>query len=252
MVPDPERSWGGNIARGLRGEITRAALARRYLPAVAVAIASGLCAAFALYPADLHYSFFTHTISDLGDWSKNPLGWWGFALAVWVLGVTFAPLYLYIHRRLSPDKRGMVRAGTLCSLVGCAGIFCLGIFDDVHLPLAGTLAWSDVHLFFVIVGFGGLGAGCYFHGHALPRNGALPTGAARTQIPPWMLMICLGVAAGISLVANAVVYHDAEWAGFGPTSISFWEWMILFGFIGYVFWMVLVLPAREVGPSAPQ
>src|SRR5271157_167043 len=141
------------IVRCLHGHFTRQELKMRYLPAVGIIISSSLLAAWLLYPPELHYSIFTDTISDLGDWSTNTSGWWGFAVAMWVMGSSFIPLYLYVHHRLTPMRPKETLAGTFFSLVGCVCVFCIGIFDDVDLPIAGAILWSNVHSMFDIVGF---------------------------------------------------------------------------------------------------
>jgi hypothetical protein len=236
--------WSETFYRYLLGQFTRDELKRRYLPAVAFIIAISIVIAWLLYPPALHYSIFADTISYLGDWSKNTTGWWGFAVAVWTIEVGFPPLYFYIHRRLISADKVRARLGTFCSLLGCACVFCIGIFDDVHEPILQSLTWSDVHLFFVFLGFSGLGLGCVEHGVTLGKTQFFLQKRARHEwfIPPWGLITAIGIGAGISLVVNAIDYGDAMWMAGGITSISFWEWMILLGFIGYAFWMVLILP----------
>ncbi|HMF33100.1 MAG TPA: hypothetical protein VKK79_16870 [Candidatus Lokiarchaeia archaeon] len=232
----------------LRGQFTRDEIKKRYLPLMAILAFGFLLLSWWLYPPQLHYSIFTHTISYLGDWSKTP-GWWAWSIAMCVLAISFFPLILYIHRRLNQICLKTARVGSFFGVVACACIFILGFVSDVSQPLVGPLTWDNVHMFFTYGGFGGMGISVIFYSIVftkdhVPRFGGKQVVGPKRSLPPHLLIFGVAIATGVSQAIKEVLYPNAGWNGPGLTSISFWEWMLMFSIFIYVFWVALILPEK--------
>ncbi len=237
------------------GHFTRADLKKRFLPAIVLIIFTFLVIAYLFYPPDLNYSFFSDTISGLGDFVENPNGWWGFSIAIWTLSLSFFSLFLYMHRRLGVIYRKTARFGTFFALAGCLGLFIIGFIVDAGAPLIGSLSFSRVHMIFVYGGFGGLAIGVLMYGFIFIKD-SCPRFGGQQLIPRWRglppYVIIFGLAAGgmgVSQLLKEIYYPDSSWNGPGLLSVSFWEWMLLFGIILWVFWIGLILP--EEIPERP-
>ncbi len=235
------------------GHFTSADLKKRFLPAIVLIIFGFLIIAYHFYPPELNYSFFSDTISGLGDFNENPKGWWGFSIALWTLSISFFSLFLYMHRRLGVICRKTARFGSFFALVGCFCLFLIGIFVDASVPLVGSLSFTRVHIFFVIGGFGGLAIGVVTYGFifmkdTFPRLGGHQIIPRYRPLPPYLIILGLALSLGVSQLLSGI-YYPGDWNAPGLLSLSFWEWMLLFGIIVWVFWIVLILP--ETVPDSP-
>ncbi len=241
------------LVKFLTGHFTRADLKKRFLPALILIFFSLLMIAYLLYPPELNYSFFSDTISGLGDFVENPNGWWGQAISLWIMSICFFSLFLYIHRRLSTICRNTARLASFFTLVGCGCFFLIGVFVDAQTALLGDLSFSDVHMFFVYGGFGGLAIGVILFGFifvkdSLPRCGGHQYIPRYQFLPPYFLIYGLAGATGVSQLLKEIYCPECGWNGPGLLSISFWEWMLLFGIFAWMFWIVLILP-EEIPPA---
>ncbi len=243
-----------NVVRYLSGKFKRAELKKVFLPATALIVFGFLLIAYLFYPPALDYSFFSDTISGLGDFIENPRGWWGFSIAIWTLSVSFFSLFLYIHRRLGVICRKTARFGTFFALVGCIGLFMIGfIVDATNAPLIGGLFFTEVHLFFAWGGFGGLAIGVITYGFiflkdTLPRLGGQQLIPRWRPLAPYLISLGAAVGMGISQGLKDIIAPGSGWNGPGLLALSFWEWMLLFGIIIWVFWIVLILPEEIPAP----
>ncbi len=238
------------LVKYLTGHFTRAGLKKRFLPVIIIIIFTFLVIAYLFYPPELNYSFFSDTISGLGDFVENPNGWWGFSIAIWTLSTSFFSLFLYMHRRLGVICRKTARFGSFFTLVGCICLFCIGIIVDAGAPLVGSLTFTKVHMIFVYGGFGGLAIGVVTYGFifmkdTFPRLGGQQIIPRYRPLPPYAII--LGLAAGgmgVSQLLKEIYFPESGWNGPGLLSVSFWEWMLLFGIIMWVFWIALILPEQ--------
>jgi hypothetical protein len=148
----------------------------------------------------------------------------------------------------------IARLGMVFTLVTCTCIFVLEFFSDVNETLVGTLTWGDVHLFFTYGGFGCMTIAviiyrCVFTKDNVPRFGRRRIVGSKKSLPPHFIVFGVIVATGVSQLVKLAVYPNAGWNGPGFTSISFWEWMLMFAILLYVFWIGIILP--EEMPSPP-
>jgi hypothetical protein len=195
----------------------------------------------------------------LGDFVDNPNGWWGFPIAICALSVSYFPLFLYIHRRLACINRKMVYLGSFSALFGSACLFLIGIFVDANTTLIGGLTFAQVHTAFVNGEFGGVSLGILIYGlifikDSLSRSGGQQVLFLRYRfLPPYIILY--SISAGMGVSAGMGIFHpDIGGNGPGLLSVSFWEWMLLFGTIAWMFWIVLILPEQipeRPGPSTP-
>ncbi len=240
------------LRKYLTGHLTRAELKRRFLPTIALIIFGFLLLAYILYPPELQYSFFSDTISGLGDFNESPLGWWGFSIAIWTLSISFFSLFLYMHRRLGVICRKTARFGTFFALVGCACLFLIGIFVDASVPLIGSLEFTRVHIFFVIGGFGGLAIGVVTYGFiflkdTFPRLGGHQLIPRYRPLPAYLIILGFAMSLGVTQYLSGI-YYPGDWNAPGLLSLSFWEWMLLFGIIVWVFYITMILPEEIPAP----
>ncbi len=235
------------LVKYLTGRFTHTDLKKCFLPTTILIIFAFLLIAYLFYPPELEYSIFSDTISGLGDFMENPNGWWGFSIALWTLSTSFFSVFIYMHRRLGVICRKTARFGTFFALVGCIGLFLIGFIVDADATLVGSLSFSRVHMIFVYGGFGGLAIAVVTHGFVFMKDN-FPRLGGQQFIPRWRplapygLILGLALGMGISQLLKEIYFPDSNWNGPGLLSVSFWEWMLLFGIIVWAFWIVLILP----------
>jgi hypothetical protein len=175
-----------------------------------------------LYPDD--YSFFTNSVSNLGDPLLNPFpGWLFFSMALWSFGFLAIPIFLYQSRRLMTGQRHHAILFLLLSLVACAGSIAVGFFTEV----AETFG---AHVVSAVMAFGGLffaaivsWVPCFV---GAVRSSPRPVRNARLAIT----VVQMIVVASIATVTGTVFAQEeiSGIVGVGFLSITFWEWMLLF------------------------
>lgn len=112
------------------GDYSRKYFKRYFLPVSFIAFFGFLLISRILYPRD--YSIVSNAISDLGNPLFNPFpGWLFFSISFWVLASLYAPLFLYMHRRLVQFHKLEANLGTSFNFGAIIGMVLLGAFPDL-------------------------------------------------------------------------------------------------------------------------
>ena len=184
------------------------------------------------YPQNLNYSIFTDTISYLGDYLRNPSGWYFLSFAFFIVGGSFFLLTLYIHRRVVKIQPFIARVASLSLIIGSMGVFLTAFLPDVH----GDDFFQDVsmgkaHNIVAMFALFGLLVGLTLYGmlflinHYPSMRGSQKKYYPDVRTMPVFLLI---VFAGFSILASILIMNrdGYEWPGSGLLSFTFWEWIL--------------------------
>lgn len=201
-----------------------------------------------LFPKSLHYSILTHTISYLGDYTKNPSGWLFFSLSFIIIGLSFIPLILYIHRRVILIEKIWGRLGSLLLIGGSIGVILIAFFPDVHgADFFNDMSLGKIHVlisFFTVILFlaGFTVYGILFLVNAYPSiHGGKPDiyPNARTRYV-FFAIAFFGLGTLITQIISNL--RDYPWPGPGIYSFPLWEWFLSFTFFISIYWLAYTLP----------
>lgn len=262
------------LARILRGHLRPHEV--RWYVALEAAIFWGLIAlAWFLFPAEHHYSIWTHTFSFLGSFEEkhNPSWWWIFSIAMIFWGLANIPLNAYVHRRLRHVSPYGAWAVTLLFLLGSIGVILVALFPDAPAPVFGSLRWTEIHEKAAVMVFLGFGLGIFWLGALLALNRIRRSRGTDTPLrhrrflPPYLLWLS---------VFGTAVYFQASWeimyaqrkaaAQAAGTHIGsswseslntiygfpFWENLVIYAMYIFLAWLPLALPAEMAARTPPR
>jgi hypothetical protein len=138
------------IKRIYVGDYSRKYFKRFFLPISFITFFGFLLTARIFFPGS--YTIFSNAISDLGNPIYNPFpGWLFFSIAFWILASLYAPLFLYMHRRLVQFHQLEANFGAIIGMV------LLGVFPDIP-------SFKIMHLIAAFLCFGCMSAAifCYW------------------------------------------------------------------------------------------
>jgi len=184
------------------------------------------------YPPSLNYSIFTDTISYLGDYIRNPKGWFFLSIFFVIIGGSFVLLTLYIHRRVVKIQPFIARVGSVSLLIGSVGVFLTAFLPDDHGGnFIEDVSMGKVHNIVAMFAMFGLLVGLTLYGmlflinHYPRMRGSRKRYYADVRTMPVFLLI---VFAGFSMLATLLIMNREgyEWPGPGLLSFTFWEWVL--------------------------
>ena len=185
-----------------------------------------------LYPPTLNYSIFTDTISYLGDYIRNPSGWFFLSIFFIIFGTSFILLTLYIHRRVVKIQPFIARVASISLLIGGVGVLLTGFFPDVFGDnFIEDVSMGKAHNIVSMFAMFGLLVGLTLYGmlflinHYPSMRGSRKRYYADVRTMPVFLLI---VFAGFSMLATLLIMNREgyEWPGPGLLSFTFWEWIL--------------------------
>lgn len=197
-------------------------------------IIGGLSLLFAriFYPPELNYSIFTDTISYLGDYIRNPSGWFFLSITFFIVGVSFILLTIYIHRRVVKIHPFIARMASIFLLIGSVGVLLTAFFPDVFGDdFIEDVSMGKAHNIVAMFALFGLLVGLTLYGmlflinHYPRMRGSRKRYYKDVRTMPVFLLI---VFAGFSMLATILIMNREgyEWPGSGLLSFTFWEWIL--------------------------
>ena len=200
------------------------------------------------YPPALNYSIFTDTISYLGDYIRNPSGWFFLSIFFVIIGWSFILLTLYIHRRVVKMQPFIARVGTISLLIGGMGVLLTGFFPDVFGDnFIEDVSMGKAHNIVAMFAMFGLLVGLTLYGTLFLIN-HYPSirGYSKKYYPTvrTMPVFLLIVFAGFSMLATLLIMNREgyEWPGPGLLSFTFWEWILTCVFCLNIYRLAWKLP----------
>ncbi len=175
-----------------------------------------------LYNGD--YSFFTNSVSNLGDPLLNPFpGWFFFSLALWSFGFLAMPIFLHQFRQLIANQRHFSVLFLVLSLIACVGSVLVGTFSEIDVMIGA-------HVVSAVMAFGGLFLAsivswvpCF--------AGAVRSQPRRVRNARLVISVVQVIVVAFTVTMTIMVYAQEEFlgiVGIGFLSITFWEWMLMF------------------------
>ncbi|MHA1584658.1 MAG: DUF998 domain-containing protein [Promethearchaeota archaeon] len=200
------------------------------------------------YPISDHYSIFTHTLSYLGDYSRNPRGWFFFSIAMFTMGLSFIGMIFYIHRRIYKIFPIMTWIGTILLEIGAICTILVGFFPDAFGDdFIEDLSMGRVHNIVSSITFFAILSGLIIYGLLFivdyyPKCQRLdhelfPT---VTTLPYFLTMAIAGFGMLISIISRNI--FNFEFPGPELLSFTFWEWMLSLSYCIIIYRLTLVLP----------
>ncbi|WP_457917366.1 hypothetical protein [Candidatus Lokiarchaeum ossiferum] len=235
------------IYRFLRGEFEPKEL-KIYL--VVTFCISTLCMviAYILYPKESNYTIFTHTLSYLGDYIRNPRGWYYFSIAMIIMGFSFSNFLMYIYNREVLILPWLAKSGIIFAQIGCLGTILVGFFPDVYGDnFLEDVSMGKAHnivalfaMFGLIIGlthFGVLFIIDHFPKCRVNKDELYPK---PITFPMFLLLVYGGF--GMLISQEIVEKKGYPWPGPGLLSFTFWEWSLACIFAAIIYYLALRLP----------
>lgn len=247
------------LKRWVTGDLSRHVLLKRVFPVAAGVFAFLLLLSYLLTPADFSrygpYSIFHNPISSLGHHRENPVGWLFFSLALAWIGCAIFPVGPYVYRRLAPVCRKTAALGLFFAVAASVGMVLIAFFPAMDDPLWGsqTTTIEDIHNVAAALAFGGwFLAALIWWGPQIKDN--IPRWGGSKQVPLAHVLgsmaLLLFAALGTGISQLYVSLNDLHSMDAGFLSWPFWEWTLLVALMGYIFWLVALLPAEFQDPGA--
>jgi len=201
-----------------------------------------------LYPAELHYSILTHTISYLGDYLKNPRGWWLFSFGFILLGLGSLPIVWHTHHRVVFIEKRWGWAGTMGFMIGCMGIALVGIFPDVHGDdFLEDMSMGKAHNLVAIATFIAFAVGITIYAflflvtHYPKLHKGKPNIYPNVKTMPFFVLFAI---IGLSTLFTQIYArtNGIEWPGPGLLSFPLWEWALSLMILFLINWLPITLP----------
>ncbi|MHA1672616.1 MAG: DUF998 domain-containing protein [Promethearchaeota archaeon] len=239
----------------ITGNFTRSQLLRFMLISGILFFLSAFCS-WLLYPADLNYSIMTHTISYLGDYAQNPKGWVLFSISFIIIGLSFIPLILYIHRRVVLIERFWGSMGSSFLMGGGFGVVLIAFFPDVHgedFFLDMTL--GKAHVLVSLITMIMFSCGLTVYGILFLFNAYPKINKGRSDLYPnahtrYVIIAFAVIGLGTLITQRIANIRDYPWPHPGIYSFPLWEWLLSFTFFASVYWLAYTLPNKIPGPQA--
>ena len=253
----------------MTGRFTALALPR-YLAVKAAVFWSLIALAWWLYPAENHYSIWTHTFSFLGSFEArhSPIWWWIFSVAMTFWGIATLPVALYWGRRFFVVSRWGAVTGSLFMFVGCLGVVLVALFPDAPDVVFGETRYTEIHekaALLVAIGF--TLAILWFGGmllrDALGKQVLRETRGYRRFVPPYLLwagVTGLGVFFQVQWEMHYQTLRaaaEATGASIGSSwseslgtinGFPFWENLVIYTLYIFIIWFSLALGACPALP----
>lgn len=154
-----------------------------------------------LYPGG--YSITQYFISRQGHPIKNPIGSWFFIFGTCISSILLIPHFLYMHRRMMPTLGLVTKLMTLTALIGCFGLFMVGVFPE------GIAEIGWLHDIGADLAFGGLGVSALLSMFVMIRKLVLK------EEKPGVLgfLLIYGVVFGLAVVIILTTNSIQQWFG---------------------------------------
>lgn len=223
---------------------------RKYIFITFMITASLLGISWILFPKELNYSIMTDTISYLGDYEKNPVGWIFFSISFIFASISLIPLIIYLHKRIIKISRAGTWIGTISLAIGILGIFLTALLPDVY----GTDFFEDVslgkiHNIAALFGIFGIIFGLFDYGILFfidywpifhkDRKGVY---AYLSVFPIFLPFTLIGIGTLVTQIIRTKL--GGEWPGAGILSFPLWEWMLVISFFITIYGLALRLPQK--------
>ena len=212
------------------------------LPRFMIAAVGGffilLSFALLLYPAELHFSPLTHSVSSLGLYTESP-GWFFLSAAMVYSAVTNVPLIKYLDRHLKPILPNTAQIGTRLLLFSNLCLVFVGIFPN-------TPTFHYLHYYIAFVSFFtwpiGMGAYGVVFVWEIKQNKQNKEEALIRKNKVWPAFAFYGVVI-IGMVLSQFIRGLLKIHPYTPSILSYalWEWIWLIMVIVVFNWVVLVI-----------
>ena len=118
-----------------------------------------------LIPDENHFGFASHPFSYLGGFGpeNNPRWWRIFSGAMIFWAVALIPVVFYLRRRFAVVSKWGSLSGAAWLLLGCAGIFLVGVIPTGHAQFWGTMSYVGAHRYSSVPIMMGFGFGIFWH-----------------------------------------------------------------------------------------
>lgn len=177
------------------------------------------------------FTFRTACPSNLGNPNLNPRGWVLFSILMIAYGALLVPHALYLHRKIFPVTKGLTNSMLVFTLLGCAGMTGVGIFNET---------FGAIHYVFAGFAFGGFGIATFLFMIILTRKKILEK---RKGFKAWAGIIILY---GIILSFVALMFREFAIFGFdAPWELYLAEWYAFFAILTWVFGAIFLLPTKD-------
>ncbi len=223
---------------------------RKYILITFMITVSLLGVSWILFPKELNYSIMTDTISYLGDYERNPVGWIFFSISFIFASISLIPLIIYLHKRIIMISHMGTWIGTVFLYIGILGIFLTALLPDVY----GTDFFKDVslgkiHNIAALIGMFGLILGLFDYGMLFfidywpifhkNHEGVYAYLSVFLIFLPFTLI-------GIGTLITQIIRNKlgGEWPGAGILSFPLWEWMLVISFFITIYGLALRLPQK--------
>ena len=139
------------IKKLIKGEISRRALLRGFLPLGLTTFFGFLLISRMLFPPNEEYPYrwTTSMISRLGWPQENPMGWVFFAIAFIWLGILLLMLAPYMFQKLSTFHEGKARVISFSIFISGTGSIGLGLIPNYPITLFRTFHKINAALLFM-------------------------------------------------------------------------------------------------------
>ena len=133
-----------------KGRLKKKQLRMIFLPSVFILITCWTIAKV-LYTADGGYEIDKNHISNQGNFFKNPVGAWFFALSTAYIGILLVFYMIHLYHALKPRVKVLPQLMLLTGIVGGIGLSMVAVFAE---GFGGII--QEIHDFGAILAFGGL------------------------------------------------------------------------------------------------
>ncbi|MHA1900910.1 MAG: hypothetical protein ACTSW5_08450 [Promethearchaeota archaeon] len=223
---------------------------KKYIFITFMIILSFLGISWIFYPKELNYSIMTDTISYLGDYQKNPIGWVFFSITFIFTSISFIPLILYLHNRITKISITGAWIGTIFLFIGCIGIFLTALLPDVYGDdFFKFVSLGKIHNIVALFGIFGFILGLFEYGilffidfWSIFHRKHKGVYAYLSVFPIFLPFTIIGIATLITQIIR--VKLGGEWPGEGILSFPLWEWLIALSFFITIYGLSLRLPEK--------
>jgi len=203
---------------------------KRFLIIIISTITALFLISWYYYPPERQYSPAKDMISYLGDYLKNPAGWWYLSLAFMILGFSYFPLSFYVYRRIKYIRIGPARFFRVSMRLAGTFLILVGFFPDVdqrnfYISLFQT---NTLHEIFAVLYFSFTFAAffCYIVLVAFDQFGPYPTKILPRKISTG---ICIIFIVFFICLFYTQTYADRKELNYpypGIYALSIWEWAL--------------------------
>src|SRR6056297_531531 len=224
-----------NLSHILTGNLSPKEL-RRFLFSIDLIFSILLIIARLTFPPWRNYQMTTHMISYLGDYIKNPKGWWALTMALMILGLALQPLAFYLYKRLKFISERTARFFRYCLKGAGVSLVIVGFFPDVSEQTFyyALLKAKDVHVIFALIFFVFVFS-CLFSLVLLLHQDLRenhPHHILPKKISIWGAFLSFFIFIGLYVTQTIAIKSNLTFPFPGFYSLSFWEW---FAFLHFLF-----------------